>query len=266
MEALGADPAAVMMLEEVDAATAGLEHDGLAHAYRSAGVEVFYVQPRTLPPPNQLFMADLFVMTPEGAILGRPASMVRAGEERWAAEALAEMGVPILRSVRGDGTFEGADLMWITPDTVLLAEGFRTNQQGAAQVKGTLGEMGIRTVSTELPRGTMHLMGQLRIVDRDLALVWRGRLPDDAVTAVETLGYRVAFLPDEEEMRQGFALNFVVLGPREILMPRGNPANLAFLEDLGIVCHTVQVSEIGKAAGSVGCLTGVVGREPTVTG
>ena len=48
-----------------------------------------------------MFVADLMFMTPEGAILGRPASTVRAGEERLVARRLAELGVPILRVVRG---------------------------------------------------------------------------------------------------------------------------------------------------------------------
>ncbi len=261
LEDIPGNPADSLMLDEIDPNSILIQHDALAQAYRSHGVAVSYVQPPTIPPPNQLFAADLFAMTPEGAILGRPASAVRAGEERWVARALSELGTPILRSVWGAGTFEGADLMWLAPDTALLAQGLRTNAQGAAQVQATLQDLGIRTLSTRLPPGTMHLMGQLRIVDRDLAIGWRGRLPEDAVEILESSGFRVAFLPDDSEARRGFALNFVVLGPREILMPEGNPTTQAFYEELGITCRTVEVGEIGKAAGSIGCLTGVLERE-----
>lgn len=261
LEAVAGDSKASLMLDELDPELMGEEHDALARAYRSRGVDVSYIEPPGLPPPNQLFAADLFVMTPEGAILGRPASAVRAGEERWAARALAELGIPILRSVRGEGTFEGADLLWLSPDTALVAQGLRTNAHGAAQVQATLRELGVRAVTTQLPPGTMHLMGQLRIVDRELAIGWPGRLPGTAVDALESHGLRVAFLPDEEEARRGFALNFVTLGPREILMPAGNPVAQAFYEELGVVCRTVEVGEVGKAAGSIGCLTGVLARE-----
>ena len=200
-------------------------------------------------------------MTPEGAILARPASEVRAGEERWVSRALAELGIPILRSVRGGGSFEGADLMWIAPDRAILAEGLRTNAAGAAQVRSTLEEMGVSVAVTHLPPGTMHLMGQLRIVDQDLAIGWPSRLPEDAVQSLERAGFQVAFLPDESEASRSFALNFVTLGPREILMPAGNSRSLAFFEQLGIRCRTVEVGEIGKAAGSIGCLTGILERE-----
>jgi N-dimethylarginine dimethylaminohydrolase len=151
--------------------------------------------------------------------------------------------------------------MWIAPERALLAEGLRTNAEGATQVKSTLEEMGIRVAATHLPPGTMHLMGQLRIVDHDLAIGWPGRLPEDAMGALESFGFQVVFLPDGSEAKRGFALNFVTLGPREILMPAGNPRSLAFFEQLGIRCRTVEVGEIGKAAGSIGCLTGILERE-----
>jgi N-dimethylarginine dimethylaminohydrolase len=81
------------------------------------------------------------------------------------------------------------------------------------------------------------------------------------VRALEEAGYGVVFLPDDHEALSGFALNFVVLGPREIVMPAGNPDTRAFYEDLGILCHAVEVDEIGKAAGSIGCMTGVLERD-----
>jgi N-dimethylarginine dimethylaminohydrolase len=261
MEAVGRDPAGSLMLDVPDPGRMRGQHDALAQAYRTAGVEVRYVDPPVTPPPNQLFAADLLAMTPEGAILGRPASEVRAGEERWVSRALAEAGIPILRSVGGGGTFEGADLMWLDPRKALLAEGLRTNREGAAQVEAVLREMGLEVHRTHLPPGTMHLMGQLRIPDRDLALVWPRRLPEDARGLLTGLGFSVFDIPDEEEARTGFALNFVTLAPRCILMPAGNPVSRAFYRDLGIECVTVDVSELAKAAGGIGCLTGILERE-----
>jgi len=260
IEGTAGDPNGSLMLAAPDPAEIKHQHDALAQAYRSNGVTVHLVDPPVIPPPNQLFAADLMAMTPEGAILGRPASAVRAGEERWVARALGEMGIPILRSVAGEGTFEGADLMWLTPTLALLAQGFRTNTEGAAQVEECLKWMGVGVVRTRLPRGTMHLMGQLRILDEGVAVGWRGRLPQEAGAAVEAAGYTLHFIPDEEEARKGFSLNVVTLGPGRILMPRGNPLTQAFFERLGVECISVPAQELGKAAGSVGCLTGVLER------
>jgi N-dimethylarginine dimethylaminohydrolase len=190
-----------------------------------------------------MFMADLFFMTPEGAILARPASAVRAGEERVAARRLAALGVPIVRSVGGRGTFEGADAMWLDAQTVLIGRGLRTNDEGAAQVATALHAMGVETAQVDLPYGTMHLMGMLRIVDRDLAIAWPTRLAVRAVEALRVRGYRVEFLPDVREARDSHAFNIVTLGPRTILMPGGNPPTQRFYEELGVRCVAVPVDE-----------------------
>jgi len=223
------------------------------------------VEPAEQPPPNLVFTADLFLMTPEGAVVGRPASTVRAGEERWVARRLAELGVPVLRTVRGTGTFEGADAMWIRPDAVLLACGLRTNEEGARQVAATLGELGVRVEKVRLGEGTMHLMGTLRMLDRDLAVAWPGRVPRRAVEVLDELGVNVVQAPDSPELISGQALNLVTLAPRRILMPAGNPVMHAFYRDLGIACREVTVDELAKAAGGVACMSGILRRRQTET-
>ena len=255
-----ADPDAAQMLAPLDAGRARQQHDALAQAYRDAGVTVHYVEPAGTPPPNLMFVADLMFMTPEGVIIGRPASTVRAGEERFVARRLADLGVPILRSVRGRGTFEGADALWIDPQTALVATGMRTNAEGAAQVAGLLREMDVELIQVGLPYGAMHLMGTLRFADRDLAIAWPGRVPYAAVDALRARGYTVIFIPDTGEAVRGMSLNFVTLGPRRILMAAGNPISQAFYEDAGITCQVVEVDEILKAAGGIGCATGILER------
>jgi N-dimethylarginine dimethylaminohydrolase len=256
-----AEPDRAHMLDVLDVDRARRQHDALAQAYRELGIVVHYIDPQQKPPPNLMFVADLLFMTPEGVILGRPASTVRAGEERLVAERLAALGIPILRSVRGTGTFEGADAAWLDPQTVLLATGLRTNAEGAAQVEASLHEMGITVTRVGLPYGTMHLMGQLRFADSDLAIAWPGRVPHAAVETLHARGYSVLFVPDEDEASHGMALNFVTVAPRQILIPAGNPATQSLYEQAGITCHTIQVNELVKAAGGIGCLTGILRRE-----
>ena len=257
----GSHPNEVQMLAKPDPQTAARQHDDLVRAYQHAGVHVRHVDPSEPVTPNQMFVADLMLMTPEGAIVARPASTVRAGEERWVARKLADLGIPILRTVSGRGVFEGADAAWIDARTVLLGVGLRTNAEGARQVSAALADIGVTVIETNLPHGSMHLMGILRFVDRNLALAWPRRLAGPALESLKDRGMDVIFIPDEEEARCGFALNFVTLAPRQILMPAGNPATRFFYESLGIVCREVQVDELAKAAGAVGCLTGVLERD-----
>ena len=88
------EPDSVQMLQAVDASRARAQHDAMVQAYHEAGVRVETVDPPTVPPPNLMFVADLMWMTPEGAIVARPASTVRAGEEIFVSRRLAELGIP----------------------------------------------------------------------------------------------------------------------------------------------------------------------------
>ena len=259
--AASADPNAVQMVEAVDTEKAQQQHDALAQAYRDAGVAVYYVNPPAMPTPNQMFCADLMFMTPEGCILARPASDVRAGEERQVAAALARIGMPIVRTISGRGVFEGADAAWITPKKVMVGRGIRTNSEAISQMRTVLGEMGVELLAFDMPIGTMHLQGMLRFADPTLALAWPVRLAYAAVETLRAEGYRVEFLPDVSEAIHNAAFNFVTLGPRKILMAAGNPLTQQFYASLDIECVTVAVDELYKAAGSIGCLSGIVERE-----
>jgi N-dimethylarginine dimethylaminohydrolase len=74
-------------------------------------------------------------------------------------------------------------------------------------------------------------------------------------------GYAVVFLPESDDFESGRAFNFVTLGPRKILTVAGNPGARSFYEGLGIECIETPARELSKAAGAVGCLTGVLHRE-----
>jgi len=253
------EPNAVQMLAAIDTELFRRQHDALAAAYRRAGVEVYYLDPDGQVPPNNLFCADLFFMTPEGAILARPASTVRAGEERHVARRLAALDVPILLSVHRDGVFEGADAVWIDEDTVLVATGLRTNKAGADQVTWVLQNIGANVVRVDLPYGSMHLMGMLRLAGPGIAVGYPGRLPHRAVRALRERGYRLLWASEADEVRR-MSLNFVTLGPGKILMTANCPRTQAMYEAEGIECVTVEIDELAKAAGGMGCLTGILKR------
>ncbi|MEL6336695.1 MAG: arginine deiminase-related protein [Pseudomonadota bacterium] len=258
--AASAAPDAAQFLAPVALEAALAEHRALADLYRAEGVEVLEV-PASPTHPNQIFCADLFVMTPEGAILARPASAVRAGEEVAVAAALAAARVPILATLRRTATFEGADLMWLSPQRALLGLGARTNEAAAGQFGGLLGELGVRLEVVDMPIGTMHLMGMLRIFAPGLAVAWPRRLAHRAVAILREEGYRVALVPEgiaETEINTG--LNAVTLAPGRILMPAGQPAMRRFFEAEGVTVVETPMQALRKAAGAVGCLTGIIHR------
>lgn len=253
---------AMQMREDLKPDLARQQHDAMADAYEANGVRVYYVESARPDKPNAMFMRDLMLMTPEGAIIARPASTVRAGEERYVAEALARLGVPILMSVHGEGTFEGADVSWISEDFCFLAEGLRTNREGADQVERMLREIGVKeVVRVQLPWGAMHLDGLLNILDNDLAVVWPRRTPYPIVRHLLERGFRLIEVEDEHEAHHRLPMNFVTLEPGKILMPAGAPKMKARYEEAGVTCIEVDISELIKAGGGIHCMTGFLKRD-----
>ena len=253
---------AVQMRADLNPGLARAQHDDLVEAYRSHGVAVHLIENGRLDKPNSFFIRDLMLMTPEGAIITRPASNVRAGEERFVAEALGQIGVPILMTVHGGGTFEGADVSWVDRDLCFLAEGLRTNEEGANQVERMLREIGVKeVVRVGLPYGAMHLDGLLNLLDRDLAVIWPRRTPYKIVQTLRERGLRFIEIEDEVTAQNCLPLNFVALAPGHVLMSAGGDLMKAKYEEAGVTCHTVEIGELIKAGGGIHCMTGFLKRD-----
>jgi N-dimethylarginine dimethylaminohydrolase len=248
------------MRAPVDLAMIRRQAGGIAEAFGRHGVEVLVAETPAEAPPNVIFMRDLFLMTPQGAVIGRTAARQRAGEERYAAQALAAAGVPILATVTGDAHFEGADALWIADDTVLLGVGFRTDPAGAAAVERVLADQGVRCVSAPLGPGVQHLLGAFVPIDDRLAALRSAVAGPELRDVLDRYGYRLIEMPEDPGMLDARGMNFVTLAPGHVLMPAGAPAVRARLEEAGVEVDEVDVSQYVHADGGLGCLTGIVRR------
>lgn len=253
-------PDAMLMLDRINLAAIRRQTEGLVSFYESQGITVHLVRPN-LPPPNFLFQRDLFWATPSGIVLARPAALQRAGEERFAAEALSRIGVPIVMHFRGTATFEGADALWLDPKTVLLGTGVRTNTEAARQLTPFLAELDIELFQIPLPEKSQHLLGIINPVASDLAVVHGGKITQDLTDILQAKNITTILLEDDAELNSQMGMNFVTLSPGKIVMPTGAPAVKCRLEDHGIEVHQIDIGEYLKAAGGLACLTGILRRD-----
>lgn len=253
-------PDRMLMLERIDLARIRDQAVALAELYRSQGVKVHFHTPVRPPPANMIFLRDTFLVTPEGAIVARMAAQQRAGEERFVTEFLAGLGIPILRTICGRATFEGADALWLKPDVLLVGTDRRTNEDGFRSLRDAVAPQGVRLLPVEVPKGAQHLLGIVNFVADDLAVVHGGRASQPLLDLLKDHGYRTLPVPpDEEVMRRG-AMNFVTLAPRKLVMPTGCPAARKLYEAEGIEVLEADVTEYLKGAGALGCLTGILLR------
>lgn len=257
------DAAAALWHDVVDPSRAREQHDGLTEVYRQHGVMVHELGVAGENLPNSYFCRDTFVVTPMGAVISRPASRQRAGEERLAAAALARIGVPILHTVHGEGTFEGADVVNVGPDLVFVGRGQRTNLAGAQQVAEVYRAVGVADVQiVDMPYGCGHIDGMINIVDRDVAVIYPTQLPWPVWESLSRRGYRLIPVPDLAENRNGMAVNMVPLAPGVVVAPKGNHFMRQALNKAGVEVIEVEVDELMKGGGACHCMTGVVHRDP----
>ncbi len=237
------------------------QHDNLTQIYRDHGVQVNYIEEQREDKPNALFCRDLLLMTPEGAIVTRPAMEARRGEERYMAKALADLGVPIIRTICGDATFEGAMGLWIDRHTIVLASGVRTNRSGYEMVEHELRRMGVTDIlHMQIPYGHAHIDGLLNMASHDVAMIHASQVPYDVCDALKKKGIKLLECPSQVEAKQGLAINYVAIKPGLVVMPAGNPRSQELLEKNGIEVIPVEFDEILKGYGAMHCCTAFLKR------
>ncbi|MGB4587914.1 MAG: arginine deiminase family protein [Clostridiaceae bacterium] len=247
----------------MDVETARKEQDLLAQIYMDNGANVHYVSEQREDKQNALFMRDLVFMTPEGAIVCRPGIAARRGEERYAALALSKLGVPIVRTINGEGFFDGACAMWVDRQTVIIGTGSRANKEGASQVEYELRKMGVTDILyMQIPYGHAHLDGLINFVDKKTVMLFPWQVPYDVVKALLDKGFKVIEVTDIEEIKNKMCINVVALEPGKIVMPSGSPNTRKKLEEANIEVIEVDLTEIMKGWGAIHCMSVFLNRDP----
>ena len=255
------DPKAARFSDEpIDVELMRRQHDNVAKVYTDFGAKVYYVEHQLEDRPNAVFCRDLMFMTPEGAIITRPGMAARRGEERYVAEALAKIGVPILKTIAGDGMFEGANAMWVDRHTCVVSTGSRCNRSGYEQVKTELERMGVTVYHMQQPYSNIHIDGIMNAISHDKVLVHAAQVPYDIIDMLKKKGYEILEIPSRTEQFRTLACNFVALEPNHILMAQGNPRTQEMLDKHGVNIDTVDISEILKGRGSLHCITAFLKR------
>ncbi len=241
----------------------------LADRYRRLGITVHFIDgplsdEMSLPLYNLMYVRDTFMMAMEGAIIARMASTVRAGEEKFVGQKLSELGIPISRTIGGAGTFEGADAIWLRKDLVLVGIGTRTNENGFHQLRHCFEVQGVSCIEVHMPSRIQHLLGIIQVVDVDLAIIRGDFVPPETKALMRQRGMELIELSESPEIVSRQAMNFVTVAPRSIVMAAGCPIVKKTLQESKIkIIAEVDISELIKGAGGIGCATGILARMPT---
>jgi N-dimethylarginine dimethylaminohydrolase len=86
------------------------------------------------------------------------------------------------------------------------------------------------------------------------------QVPYDVCSFLKKKGIKILEAPSLNEVRYGYACNFVALRPGLVVMPEGSPRCQELLEKNGVEVLTVDISEIIKGRGAMHCITAFLKR------
>ena len=256
-------PHLVSMHEKINPEGMREEFDAIKKMYEDNGVEVILIDDEDVREdcPNNIFCRDLLNGTPNGALISRMGISVRSPEVAAATKTVGKLGMPIAKTVNGTGTFEGACLIWIDRESVIIGHGTRSNDEGCKQVIDELRNQGVKNfIWVEIPRDGVHLDGFIAIADYDVVHLFPSITPNNVYDEFKKRGFRIVEIPTWEE--QALAANFVALEPGKIAMCAGYPLTKKLLEDAGVEVIDVKVDEIRRAGGAIHCMTAFLQRDP----
>jgi N-dimethylarginine dimethylaminohydrolase len=212
---------------------------------------------------DSIYVRDASIVTDGGVILCSMGKRQRTGEPAAQNAAYRAAGVDVLGAIHPPGRLEGGDVVWIDEETLAVGRGYRTNEEGIAQLRGLVAaDVDIVTVPLPHWRGpgdVFHLMSIVSPVDRDLAVVYSPLLPVPFRELLLERGISLVEVPDEEFESMG--ANVLASAPRRCVMVAGNPRTRARLERAGCEVREYEGREISlKGGGGPTCLTRPLGR------
>lgn len=218
------------------------QHAALRDFLAKRGVEVSDVG--ELPGhPNSVFTRDMAVGAPDGYIRASMGIPTRVGEDRWMGDALDRLGEPRAGEIQPPGTLEGGDVV-LAGSAAFIGLTRRTNAEGIRQMTALFDKMEVEVRVVELPEAYLHLDQAVGILSPDKLIVCR-----NVFDAGLFRGYQTVLMPC-----QSHNVNFICLGPDEIIVPATNLPLIEAAEGNGVLAHVLDLSEFAKGTGGPNCL------------
>jgi len=243
-------------LAEPDFDAACREFDAFAALLEALDVTLEWM-PSTDVGLDSMYVRDATVMSDHGVIECRMGKGARVAEPARQVAALVNLGIGVLGSMAAPGTLEGGDTTWLSPDTLAVGRGYRTNASGIDQLEALLPDVDILRVP--LPHGNgpgdvFHLMSMVSPLAADLLLVYSPLLPVPFREELLERGFTLVEVAPDEFDSQG--CNVLAVAPRVAVALDGNPQTRERMEAAGVEVHSYVGAEISvKGCGGPTCLT-----------
>jgi len=257
-----ADPQVWHYADPIDLDRSRAEHADFVALLEASGARVDFIDDVADELPDSVFTYDPSLVTRRGAVLFNMGKELRRPEADLHGAFFEGLGIPIVGRVQAPGMVEGGDTLWVDDATLAVGRGYRTNDEGIAQLTAIMASIEVEVVPFDLPvyngaAACLHLMSLVSLCADDLALVHVPLMPVRFLQLLQDRGYAVVVAPpDEFEASLGISCNVLATAPRRIVMVDGSPKTRAALEAAGCDVATFSgVDLCNKTEGGPTCLT-----------
>jgi dimethylargininase len=224
-----------------DYARALVQHRQYIAALQSCGLEVLILDAEEAY-PDSTFIEDAALLTPQGAVMTRPAAPSRRGETIGLRPVL-ECFYRRIEAITAPGTLDGGDVLQVGQHFYIGLSG-RTNRAGAEQLIRILAGWGMSASTVPVARFLHLKTGVTGVAEQTLLAT------GEFVACPEFSAFTI--LPVARG--QTGAANCIALNGR-VLMPAGFPRVRQQLAARGLQPLEVDISEFAKLNGGLTCLS-----------
>ncbi|MDN3955331.1 dimethylarginine dimethylaminohydrolase family protein [Sporolactobacillus laevolacticus] len=244
--------------EPLDLAKMQEQHDRMTDILKKEGVEVISLIDDGELLTNNLFARDVGMVIPGGLILARFALKFRYGEARRTLKTAAQIGMPVLASIQGQGFVEGGSFMVFDRKTAIVGRSIRVNQAGIDQLRAILSWQGMELIVVDLPSSMIHLDEVFNMVDVDKALVDPSNLPHWFLQDLQKRGIKLIYT---DPLDPPMTTNCLCLAPGKVLFTSIGERTIEALEKAGVEVIAIPVDELNKMGGGIHCSSLVLQRD-----
>jgi N-dimethylarginine dimethylaminohydrolase len=195
-----------------------------------------------------------------GAIVTRLARKIRRGEERHVSRTLANLGMPILRTLHGTALAEGGSFAWLNSKTAVIGRSCCVSEEGCRQIEEVLAHQGVELIRVDLNGYQIHIDGMLTMIDVDLAIVDPAQLPYWFLEKLKELGIRTVEVSEQDN---GWIVNCLAVRPGRVIMPHGiSNRTMDKLGALGVEVIQIPYDKVQLNGGGIHCSTSPLIRDP----
>lgn len=202
-----------------------LDFESFENILKNNVKNIYYLSKNLTAGIDSVYVHDTLKVTEKGAIYFQMGKKLRRKEPELTRKYLESLGLPTLGIMKGTGTMEGGDVVWIDNKTVAIGLGYRTNAEGIKQFNKLTKNIVKEVITVPLPHAdgnlrVLHLQSLISIIAPDLIVMYSRYVPVFFREYLLEKDFNIIEVNNKEYLTMG--TNVLALSPKKCVILKGN--------------------------------------------